>query len=146
MLETAKDLILSNSMAVLATSKDNQPHCSLMTYLAREDARTIFMLTAQNSRKYSNILNNPRVSLLIDTRTRPGIECSSIKALTVEGLGLPVNEQRQEKLKQAMIDKHPHLEALGRQDGSVVLEIQAGSFLLLDGVSDAYFLDLNSLS
>lgn len=144
MLETAKDIILSGSMAVLATSADSQPHCSLMSYLAREDARTIFMLTLKNSRKFKNILNNPRVSLLIDTRNMPGVEPSAIKALTIEAVCLPVEDKRGQKLKKALIERNPQLEPLGRQEDSVVLEIQPGSFLLLDGVNDAYYLDLNN--
>ena len=72
-----RELIQSGKTCVLATVSEGQPHCSLMSYAADENGREIYMATLRNTKKYKNLVVNPSVSLLIDSREggsagRPG--------------------------------------------------------------------------
>ena len=54
--------------AVLATVLDGQPYTSMIAYALTPDKKRIVFSTPRKTQKYRNILNNSRVSLLIDTR------------------------------------------------------------------------------
>lgn len=145
MLETIKEIIRSNNLAVLATCAGKKPHCSLMAYVPSRDCLTIHMLTRKDSRKFRNISANPEVSLMVDTRAgNPGGR-QSIKALTISGTCLPVPSSEQDSLLDLLLRTHPQLEILAEQSDAVVMEVAAASFLLLDGVNDAFFVDLTQV-
>ncbi|WP_045214784.1 pyridoxamine 5'-phosphate oxidase family protein [Desulfonatronovibrio magnus] len=141
-----QDIILKimkqNDLAVLTTSTENQPHCSLMAFICDDKGHNIFMLTQKDSSKFRNISANPKVAVMIDTRTQSP-DRSSIKALTVKGTCSPAQSIDQDTLKEQLLKQHPQLQGLAAQRDAIILQIKAESFLLLDGVSDAYFMECN---
>ncbi|MFN2266993.1 MAG: pyridoxamine 5'-phosphate oxidase family protein [Desulfonatronovibrio sp.] len=132
-------IIRSNDLAVLATSFQDRPHCSLMAYAADEKCRNIYMITGQDSQKFQNIMANPHVSILLDTRAR-SMAMENIQALTISGEYTAVPENEQKNLKELIVKKHPQLKTLAAKPDAIVIKIQIDSFLLLDGVNDAYYL------
>lgn len=142
MLEIIKDFIVNNDLAVLATSAENMPHCSLMAYVADDDGRKIYMLTRKDSRKFRNIKANPKVCLMVDTRANHGGARAKIKALTISGTCSSVSLSDQGRLLDRLLHTHPQLEILAQHKDAVVMEVAAESFLFLDGVNDAFFVDL----
>ncbi len=82
-----QEMIAANRFCVLATVSEGTPHCSLMFYAASDDGREIYMATPRNTRKYRNLVANPSVSLLIDTRhaTDQGLT-GPTRALTITGV------------------------------------------------------------
>jgi nitroimidazol reductase NimA-like FMN-containing flavoprotein (pyridoxamine 5'-phosphate oxidase superfamily) len=54
--------------AVLATAYDNIPYTSLVAYAFDDQKKVLIFLTPRKTTKFINILRNPDVSLLIDTR------------------------------------------------------------------------------
>ena len=68
MLEQMKALARDKNMCVLATIAKAKPYCSLMAYVADESCEEIYMVTHRKTQKYQNLIENPAVSLLIDTR------------------------------------------------------------------------------
>ncbi len=143
MLESIQEIIRTNNLAVLATCAENQPHCSLMAYASLDDFRLIYMMTQKDSRKFRNISANPRVSLMVDTRLDNPENRPSIKALTIGGICRPAAQIDQARLKDLLLQSHPQLKNLSAQQDAVVMEITAESFLLLDGVDNAFFVDLS---
>ncbi len=140
MMDRMKSLLKEGDMCVLATCSDNRPHCSLMGYITDDAAETIYMVTLKDSQKYRNVLDNPQVSLLVDTRQEiPVLGRKGVQALTVHGpcRPLPSDEGRSILLKLAA--RHPHLEVLSGSPDAVILEVKAQGFLLLDGVAEAHY-------
>ncbi|MFP4236952.1 MAG: pyridoxamine 5'-phosphate oxidase family protein [Desulfonatronovibrio sp.] len=142
MLEMIKHIIMNNDLAVLATSAENKPYCSLMAYVAGDDGRKIYMLTRKDSRKFRNIKTNPKVCLMVDTRANHNKDRAKVKALTISGTCCPVSASDQSALLDQLLYTHPQLKTLARYRDAVVMEVAAESFLLLDGVNDAFFMDL----
>ena len=139
MMEKAHGIILSSDLAVLATCAENQPHCSLMAYVSSEDCRKLYMMTLRDSRKFRNISANPGVSVMVDTRMDNPGRRESIMALTIGGTCRPAPQSIQAELMELLLHRHPQLQGLGSQKDTVVMEIAVHSFLLLDGVNDAWF-------
>ncbi len=134
MTEQMKAIIRENDMCVLATSFENEPHCSLMRYVTDESVSTIYMVTLKTTRKYQNIARNPCISLLVDTRLNSPAAHGDIRALTLYGTVHPLEEEPARGAILGMIGKaHPDLRATTLHKEAEVLAVKIKSFLLLDG-------------
>ena len=141
MLEKMKALIKEKDICVLATTSADKPHCSLMVYVTDEDCREIYMVTYRQTRKYENLMKNPSVSLLIDTREEHlGSRRPNAKALTVSGsCGKIEDENKRNHVRSKLLRRHPHVEEILKHPDAEILCIRVESFLLLDGLTDAYY-------
>jgi len=141
MIEFMKKLAKEKDICVLATVSGAMPHCSLMTYTTDDACTEIYMATYRSTKKFKNLMENPSVSLLIDTREEhKGSRRPEAKAMTVSGtLEKLENEQKKAWAKARLLGRHPHLkEFLDHPDAEVIC-IKIRSFLLLDGLTDAHF-------
>ena len=141
MLEKMKDIVKGNDLCVLATVSEGKPHCSLMSYVSEEEGDEIYLISHKQTKKYANLMANPTVSLLIDTREEEkGQRRIDIKALTVIGEFQTIKDQTKKSLIHAKFLKtHPHLTDFLNDPGAEIFCIKIRSFQLLDGVKDAFF-------
>jgi nitroimidazol reductase NimA-like FMN-containing flavoprotein (pyridoxamine 5'-phosphate oxidase superfamily) len=138
MLAEMKALAKQKDICVLATVADQKPYCSLMAYVTDENCEEIYMVTHRNSTKYQNMLQNPAVSLLIDTREKS--PRSQAKALTVQGLFCTIETaEKRRQVAAKLLQTHPHLDAFMRDPEADVFCVKISSFLLLDGLQQAHF-------
>ena len=141
MLEKMKELVKANDLCVLATVSQGRPHCSLMSYISDEDGHEIFLISDKTTKKYANLMENPVVSLLIDTREEEkGQRRIYIKALTVSGEFQTIDDSVKKGLiREKFLKRHPHLIDFLNDPGAEIFSIKTKSFQLLDGVKDAFF-------
>ena len=145
MLEKMKALVREKDICVFSTvSQDATPHCSLMAYVADEECREIYMATHSATLKYKNILKNPDVSLLIDSREV--MPRQQAQALTVSGVFQSIDEKnKRERVKAHLVKQHPHLKKFIKNPDTVIISIKVQSFLLLDGLTDSHFVNLKEI-
>ena len=128
-------------MCVLATIAGAKPYCSLMAYVVDESCQEIYMVTRRKTQKYQNLLENPSVSLLIDSREKA--PRSQTQALTVEGSYRRIKDETKKiKVKQKLIKIHPHLREFIDHPDAELICIKINAFLLLNGLSDAHYVQL----
>jgi nitroimidazol reductase NimA-like FMN-containing flavoprotein (pyridoxamine 5'-phosphate oxidase superfamily) len=144
LFDRIRDLVRAKDICVLATTSGERPHCSLMAYVADEECREIYMVTGRNTTKYRNLSANPEVSLLIDNREEHSSgDRQHARALTVDGTFEPMgDEDKKGRVAARFREKHPHLKAIMDDPDSQLVCVKVRSFLLLDGVSDAHFVEL----
>ena len=138
MLDQMQALASEKNICVLATVAGRKPHCSLMAYVTDENCEEIYMVTHKNTHKYKNVMDNPSVSLLIDTRDKsPRTEA---KALTVEGEYAAIeSEEKLAKVQAKLLSVHSHLAEFINHSETEILCVKITSFLLLNGLQEAYF-------
>jgi general stress protein 26 len=141
MLDKMKEVIQSQDMCVLATVSGDKPHCSLMAYVTDKDCRSIYLITHKDTSKYLNIVENPSVCMLIDTRLiHRGEERHSAKALTVNGVAESIVESTERvSFYTDFLERHRHMKDFASHPNAEVLAVRIKSLQLLDGVSTAYF-------
>lgn len=141
MIEKMKQLVKDRRFCVLATAWDNNPHCSLMAYAPEEDCQRIYMATRRNTVKYRNLMENPAVSLLIDTREEKVTgKKHGIRALTVTGRFAEIKDgQGRMKARDMLLQRHPDLTVFLDHPESCLFAVEVHSFLLLDGFTDSYY-------
>ena len=138
MLEEMKALAREKDICVLATITDGKPYCSLMAYVTNKACTEMYMVTHSQTQKYQNLVTNPAVSLLIDTRdTAPR---SAAQAMTVEGVfGKIKDPVKVNKVRQKLLSTHPHLKEFMGHPNAEVFQIRIKSFLMLNGLTEASF-------
>lgn len=135
MREDIKALIQSRRHCVLATAYENQPYCSLMAYAASPDSIRIYMVTSRDSRKFRNLKENPRASLLIDSR-----DLEAAQALTIEGGFEEINTDAAKKeIRKLLLADHPQLKNFTDQPDAGYICIHLRSLIFLNGLTDAYY-------
>jgi len=141
MLEKMKSLVREHDTCVLATVSEGRPHCSLMAYAVDDACGEIYMVTPRTTRKYKNLLNNPHVSLLIDTREEhAGHRRPESHALTVEGEFRPIHSSEKRLEAEARLTAaHPYLKDFMKIENTELISVKMVSFLLLEGLSEAYY-------
>lgn len=137
---TIKGLIRNHDTCVLATVSAMTPHCSLMCYVADDECRKLYMMTRRGTKKFRNLEENERVSLLIDTRTEaaPGA-AGTVRSLTLAGTFRRIPQEAQTDALARMLAKFPHLEAIASAEDVEVFDVAIGSMQLLDGVTESSF-------
>ncbi len=141
MVKKIQDLISEMDTCVLATARQGRPYCSLMAYASHRDGKEIYMVTGRDSTKFSNIMENPYVSLMIDTREKHGKGGRhETLALTVEGRCRPVKDNKERSMAiEELVKKNSHLRHLVESADSEVICVSISSCLLLEGLDRSYF-------
>ena len=141
MIEEMKSLVKKKNTCVMATATDNNPHCSLMTYVTDDDCREIYMVTSRKTKKFQNLSENPSVSLLIDTREEDyGSQNPMLRALTISGVFTQLgDENKKSTIRSEMASKHPNIRDLIKNPDSEIICIKIVSLLLLNGPTEAHF-------
>lgn len=142
MIEKIEALVRRKDICVLSTVSENvTPHCSLMAYVTDDACREIYMVTHSSTIKYKNLLNNPAVSLLIDSREY--IPRQKAQALTVSGVFEPIEDApKKNRVKAKLLKQHPHLKDFIEYPDTALICIKIQSYLLLDGLTEAYFVTI----
>lgn len=137
MLTIAQKMLEKNSLCVLATCSNNLPNISLMHYIYDGNDMNIFMLAIGGSAKCNNIIANPHVSLLIDTRADLPKTGLTVMALTVYGkAGFVQDLQRHRALVDQLVNRYNSLAKLASDSQCLVIQVRMEKMLLLDGVSE----------
>lgn len=132
MLAKLDTILHENTLCVLCTESDGNPYCSLMTYLLSDDLRTLYLVSSRESQKFKNLLANPRVSVLVDSRQHQAAG-ANIVSVTFAGLFQALADTEVQRIKTDFAREHRELaEILNHPDG-VVFAINLKSYLLLDG-------------
>ena len=105
-----QELLVKQRLAVLSTqTPDGQPYASLVAFAASEDMRCILFATPNTTRKYANLVADPKVSLLIDNRSNKETDIHRAMAVTVLGVAEPVGID-DNHFFHLFLSKHPYLE------------------------------------
>ena len=141
MLEEMRAIVKGNDLCVLATVSEGRPHSSLMSYISDEEGQEVYLVSHKETKKYSNLIENPTVSLLIDTREEEkGQRRIYIKALTINGEFQTINDPgKKDLLRSKFLKRHPHLTDFLNDSGAELFSIKIKSFQLLNGVKDVFF-------
>ena len=116
--------------AVLATDTAGQPYTSLVAYALTPDLKGVLFTTPKATRKYRNILKNPRVSLLIDTRTNTSKDYMKAESVTMLGNARPLRKGKtRANLAALFLKKHPKLEGIIHSCETALIFIEITTYI-----------------
>ena len=122
----------SRRFAVLATDSAGQPYASLVAYAATPDLQTLFFATARATRKYVNITANPKVALLIDSRSNTAEDLQDAVAATATGVCREVPKEERAAALDLYAAKHPDLDSFVRLETTALLQVDVAAYCVVD--------------
>jgi nitroimidazol reductase NimA-like FMN-containing flavoprotein (pyridoxamine 5'-phosphate oxidase superfamily) len=103
------DLFSKQKLAVLSTHDHGQPYASLVGFAASKDLKHLLFATPRQTRKCTNLKNEPRSALLIDSRSNQDSDFHDAIAATAVGRAAEVLGPERDAWVQVYLAKHPHL-------------------------------------
>ena len=108
-LEEVRILLESQSLGVLATNGPQGPHASLVAFASSLDLRNLVLATPMSTRKYANMLSDPRVALLVDSRSNQSSDFHAAAAVTAYGQARVACKEQDREWMYLYLQKHPYL-------------------------------------
>lgn len=122
-------LLSSQSLAVLSSDEEGQPYSSLVGFASTGDLKHILFATLRQTRKYRNIKSNPRVSLLVDSRSNSEDDFYSAMAVTILGTVRECDEDQ--GMQQLFLSRHPGLSSFVHSPGCALLCVEVTRYYLV---------------
>ena len=126
-----KNLFSSQPLAVLATQSNGQPYGNLVAFAVTEDLKGLLFATVRNTRKFSNITTDPRVAMVMDSRTNQRIDFQRAVAVTATGIVEEVAGADKNQLLQLYLLKHPHLKRFVTSRRCALLKVNVNSYVVV---------------
>ncbi len=131
MLEHIQSLFTSQRLAVLATQDHGQPYSNLMAFAATPDLKHLVFATTRATRKYANLLADPRVSVLVDNRSNKPADFSRAAAVTVLGKAWELQGRERQDYLKIFLNKHPYLDEFTSSPTCALLKVTAEKYILV---------------
>lgn len=129
--QTIRTLLESQKLAALSTQRNGQPYTSLMAFAFTADLKEFIVATGKATRKHQNILQERRVSLLVDNRSNRADDFHSAMALTVLGKVCAVEDGERSTYRQLYLSRHPYLEDFLGAPSTAFFKILVSHYLLV---------------
>ena len=126
-----RNLFASQKLAVVATQTDGQPYASLVAFVATDDLRHLFFVTARTTRKFSNLTSNPRVAVLVNSSINQESDFHDAISITVTGSAEEIKDADREAIIELYLSKHPYLEDFARSPSCAFVRVAARSYYMV---------------
>ncbi|MGC9516713.1 MAG: pyridoxamine 5'-phosphate oxidase family protein [Methanomicrobiales archaeon] len=122
--EVIRELLESESFAVLSTQGQGQPYASLISFYSTPDLKNIVFATSKDTRKFSLISKSNPVALLVDDRSKTPPSVNKISAATVTGKAQVIEDVKERrKWADLLVEKHPYLDSFVKAPSTAVILI-----------------------
>jgi nitroimidazol reductase NimA-like FMN-containing flavoprotein (pyridoxamine 5'-phosphate oxidase superfamily) len=129
LLAQIKNLLQAQLFGVLATQGAEYPYCSLVGYVASEDAKSIYFPTIRETQKFRNLFASPRVSLLVNNQTNQANDLLEAQALTVLGTATEVVPESKDEATALYLQRHPSLKKFVTSPDCALVKIQVAKYI-----------------
>lgn len=144
--DSIQTLLNTTGFAVLATEHAGQPHTSLIAITPLDEGQRLVFATYRNTRKFSNLMQNQRVSVLIDGRYREGSN-GTLAGFILSAVGRvqEINAATQPQLLGAHLQRHPDLATFTQAPDCVLLEVMVEAYQVVRGIDDVTWWSTDNL-
>jgi len=123
-------LFVTQQLGVLSTDLEGQPYSNLIAFAATEDLKSLVFVTNRNTSKYANVISNPKVAMMVDSRTNKQSDFNSAVAVTILGTAVEVAGNERDRLLELYIAKHPHLADFVSHPYQALMRVMASDFIV----------------
>jgi len=131
-----EDLLKTQRSAALATQERGQPYLSLMAFAVAPDLKTIILATDRYTRKYTNLMVEPRVALLVDNRSNTPADTREAVAVTVLGEAREATPEERPEVLALFLAKHPQLESFATSPNCALITVEVASYIMVQSFEE----------
>ena len=144
--DSIQKLLKTTGFAVLATENAGQPHTSLIAITPVDEGQRLVFATYRNTRKFTNLLQNQRVSVLMDGSQRDSRDGAAASfVLSAVGRVQEIDATSRSCLRDAHLKKHPDLAAFTQAPDCVLLEVVVEAYQVVHGIDDVTWWSVDDL-
>jgi nitroimidazol reductase NimA-like FMN-containing flavoprotein (pyridoxamine 5'-phosphate oxidase superfamily) len=136
------NLFSSQPLAVLATLGHGQPYGNLVAFAATENLKSLLFATARGTRKFANITLEPRVAMVVDSRTNQRVDFKRAVAVTATGIVEETESTERDHLLKLYLSKHPHLKKFATSPTCALLRIKVDTYYVVKRFQDVMVLSM----
>lgn len=130
-------LLATQRLAVLSTQYHGEPYANLVGFAADTDLRRIFFATPETTRKYRNLTADPRVALLIDSRSHQEADFHQAAAVTAVGKAAVVDLSADgESAADRYLSRHPYLVDFLRAPTTRLIQVFVDRYVLVENFQE----------
>lgn len=129
--ETIRTLFRTQKLAVLSTHNSGQPYASLVAFVASEDLKHLYFATARTTRKYHNMAIDPRVAMLMDSRSNLDLDIHTAVAVTATGTAAEVRDQDKDQSVRLYLSRHPYLQDFIQAESCALMQVAVNTYYLV---------------
>jgi nitroimidazol reductase NimA-like FMN-containing flavoprotein (pyridoxamine 5'-phosphate oxidase superfamily) len=137
------DLCTSQKLAVVSTQSGGQPYASLVAFVASDDLRSIFFVTARTTRKFANLKKDPRVAVLINSSTNEEADFHDAVSITATGTAEEIKDLERDNVLTRYLSKHPHLDDFVYSPSCAVIKVTTQSYYMVQNFQKVMELHLD---
>ncbi|MFW6053041.1 MAG: pyridoxamine 5'-phosphate oxidase family protein [Desulfosalsimonas sp.] len=127
-----ENLLKSQNLAVLATHNHGQPYTSLVAFSGSEDLKALYFVTGQATRKYANLMGDPRAAMMIDNRSNAPADIADAMAATATGSVDIVAENERIELLSIYLQKHPYLAGFAKSPSTRLIRLNVFCYYVVN--------------
>ena len=128
--QTLRDVLASQRFCVLATHGQGQPYGSLVAFAETDDLKQLVFVTNRDTRKFLNLSAEPRVALVIDSRSNSESDLKNAIAVTALGPAREAAGSDRERLAGVYLAKHPTLAEFIGSPQMAICSVQVEDFVV----------------
>jgi len=129
--DAVRQLVGDQKLAVLSTHGAAGPHASLVAFAVSEDLQHLHFATPRTTLKFGNLLEEPRVALLIDSRSHRPADFHEAAAVTVTGTARELDAGDRALALPRYLGRHPHLEGFVHAPSCALVEVRVERYRLV---------------
>jgi len=137
------ELFHTQSLATLATHQAGQPYASLVAFCASEDFKHLYFATPNTTRKYSNLQDENRVAMLINSSTNQVSDFHRAISVTAVGKASDLNDPQKEIIRNHYLAKHPHLIDFLDSPTCALIDVAVATYYMVRNFQNVTELHLN---
>jgi len=126
-----RELLLGQKLASLATCETKQPYLTLVAFATTHDLKNIFFATKKHGKKYSDLIKNKKVSLLIDNRTNLTSDFNRGMAVTILGQAEELKTSLRNRYLKLYTKKHPNLEEFAKSSDCSLFKVEIHTYRIV---------------
>ncbi|MGB9700172.1 MAG: pyridoxamine 5'-phosphate oxidase family protein [Thermodesulfobacteriota bacterium] len=96
----------------------------MVAFAATNDLKYLLFATVRDTRKYANIVSNPRVALVVDNRSNQESDFHQAAAVTALGIVKEAQGAEKRRLQKLYLSKHPYLHAFILSPNCALLKME----------------------
>ena len=121
-------LFAEQRFGTLATCGENGPYASLVGFAATDDLKAILFCTPRTTKKFANLLREPRVALLVDNSGNAEADVAEAMAATATGHSAEVPPSEREEALGLYLRKHPFLSDFARSPNCALMRMEVAAY------------------
>ena len=126
-----RNLFETQKLAVVATQTGGQPYASLVAFVATDDLRHLFFVTAKTTRKFANLISDSRVAILVNSSVNRESDFHDAISITVTGIAEEMKGSERRDILDLYLSKHPYLEDFARSPSCALIRVVARSYYMV---------------